>query len=258
MCGSCGGDSEASSPLSFLALPPWILAAEPFDWAMRWRGHQAVYSARSREHTNGRWNKFIIDADSEAFAGMSEHEAKGFWTSGAGHGATAEQINKHDDREKYGPMGNTCSSQTIVGLPWSILMEKIEEKMDLYSPQCAKNKALNWCVNSENLMGSRISGTKGHVLGTALQEDFFWLFWLSRKKSRCTWRRTPRPLYPPRWHNLIRVAISQTSVKVMLGIVSAAPPAQAEATVSKTWGQHWNTISPHVHKHTWWQSNSVQ
>lgn len=101
MCRSRGGDSKASSPLSFLALPLRILATEPFDWAMRRRGHQADYSARSSEHTNARWNKFIIDADSEAFAGMSEHEAKGFWTSGAGHGATGEQINKHDDREKY-------------------------------------------------------------------------------------------------------------------------------------------------------------
>lgn len=86
ICGSSGRDS-----LSFLALPPEVLAAEPFDWAMRRRGHQADYSARSREHTNARWNKFIIDADSEAFAGMSEHEAKGFWTSGAGHGATASR-----------------------------------------------------------------------------------------------------------------------------------------------------------------------
>lgn len=61
------------------------------------RGHQADYSARSSEHTNARWNEFIIDADFEPFAGTSKHEAKGSWTSGAGHGATTERVSKYDN-----------------------------------------------------------------------------------------------------------------------------------------------------------------
>lgn len=146
--------------LSFLALPPWILAAEPFDWAMRRRGHQADYSARSSERINARWNKFIIDADSEAFAGMSEHEAKGFWTSGAGHGATAEQINKHDDREKYDKWVIRALLWRWKVLTWSF--SKLGER-GVFLPfcMCCKQVSQLLCkICSENLMGSTIPITK--------------------------------------------------------------------------------------------------
>lgn len=190
MYRSCGGDSK-SSLFSFLAPPPQILAAEPFDWAMRQRGHQANYSARRSERTNARWNKFIIDADSEAFAGMSEHEAKGFWTSGAGHCATAQQINKQDDCEKY--------DKSVIHLR---LKSFLENKFRgffpmLYVLQTSESTVVQIC--SENRMGyllSIIKKKKNIFLEIAHKNSFFWLLSFNRKKSRRTWRHTPLAFLP--------------------------------------------------------------
>lgn len=49
--------------ISFLASSLWILVVKQSDRAMRRRGHQADYSARSSNHSSTRWNELIIDAD---------------------------------------------------------------------------------------------------------------------------------------------------------------------------------------------------
>lgn len=175
--------------LSFLALPPWILAAEPFDWAMRRRGHQADHSARSSERINARWNKFIIDADSEAFAGMSEHEAKGFWTSGAGHGATAEQINKHDDREKYDKWVIRALLWRWKVLTWSF--SKLGE-IGVFLLFCMCCKQVSQLFGESNgLYDINYKKKTTFSRNSFLKKAFFWLLSFRRKKSRCTWRRTP-------------------------------------------------------------------
>lgn len=99
--------------LSFLALPPWILAAEPFDWAMRRRGHQADYSARSSERQMEQihnWCRFWgVCRDERAWS----QRVLNIWSRTWCYCGADKQARWP---RKVWQMGNTCSTVTVESL----------------------------------------------------------------------------------------------------------------------------------------------